>query len=237
MPDTEWRVLPHDPIEKLEDNLWRVQGSLAGMPLKRVMTIGKRGDGKLVIHNAMALEEPAMKAIEAFGEPGFLVVPNGYHRLDAPRFKARYPALRVVCPKGARARVEKVVPVDCDYAGYPADPAVGLEPLAGVADAEGIMTVRSSDRVTLVFNDMLFNMPHLTGVHGLVMKHVTGSSGGPKISRVARLFILKDKAAFRAELERLAETPGLARIIVSHHETIEREGDPAGTLRRVAATL
>jgi hypothetical protein len=237
MADTEWTVLPHDPIEKLEDNLWRVQGSVPGMPLKRVMTIAKRADGKLVIHNAMALEEPAMKEIEAFGEPGFLVVPNGWHRIDAPRFKARYPAIRVVCPKGARKKVEQVVPVDTDYAGYPSDPDVALETLAGVADAEGVMTVRSSDNVTLVFNDMVFNMPHLGGAQGFVLKHVTASSGGPKLSRVARWFMLKDKAAFRGELERLAETKGLVRVIVGHHETIEREADPAGVLRRVAETI
>jgi hypothetical protein len=200
MAGTEWRVLAHDPIEKLEDNLWRVEGAIDGMPLRRVMTIAKRSDGKLVIHNAIALEEGAMNDIEAFGEPAYLVVPNGYHRIDAPRFKARYPSIRVVCPKGARAKVAKVVPVDLDYSSYPADADVTLEPLAGVGDAEGIMMIRSSNRVTLVFNDMLFNMPHLPGAQGFIMKHVFGSSGGPKVPRVARLFIMKDKAAFRHRL-------------------------------------
>ncbi len=235
MSERGWNVIAHEPIEKLEENLWRVEGSLPGMPMKRVMTVGKRADGRLVIHNAIALDDASMAALEAFGEPAFLVVPNGYHRLDAPAFKARYPKIAAYCPRAARSRVEKVVPVDGDYGAFPADDAVKLETLAGVGDAEGIMTVKSSSGTTIVFNDMLFNMPHTTGAHGFVFKHVTGSSGGPKVTRIARLFLLKDKVAFRRELERLADTPDLVRVIVSHHETIG--GDVAGTLRSVARTL
>jgi hypothetical protein len=235
MGDTSWRVLPHQPIEKLEENLWRVEGDLEGMPLKRVMTVAKRSDGGLVIHNGIALEEDAMRELERFGEPTFLVVPNGYHRMDAGRFKARYPKLKVVCPRGAKKKVEQVVHVDLDYETYPQDDAVGLRTLEGFGEAEGVMTVRSSGRTSIVLNDALFNMPHLTGAHGFVLRHVTGSSGGPKVSRIARWFIIKDSRAFRAELERLADTPDLVRVIVSHHETISE--DVPGTLRRVAATL
>jgi len=75
----------------------------------------------------------------------------------------------------------------------------------------------------------------VSGFSGFVFKHVTRSSGGPRVSRIARLFLVKDKAAFRAHLERLASTKDLRRVIVSHHETITE--DPAGALRAVAATL
>ncbi len=55
------------------------------------------------------------------------------------------------------------------------------------------------------------------------------------MSRIARWFIAGDKPALRAHLERLAATPELRRIVVSHHEVIDR--DPARVLRDVAATL
>jgi hypothetical protein len=48
------------------------------------------------------------------------------------------------------------------------------------------------------------------------------------------MFLVKDRAAFAAHLERLA-TPDLRRVIVAHHETITN--DPAGALRTVAASL
>ena len=56
----------------------------------------------------------------------------------------------------------------------------------------------------------------------------------PLVIVAARLFMVKDKAAFRAHLERLA-TPDLVRVIVAHHEPITTA--PADELRRIAATL
>ncbi|HEU4403846.1 MAG TPA: hypothetical protein VFS43_00925 [Polyangiaceae bacterium] len=230
-----WKVLPHAPVEKLEDNLWRVQGRLENMPLLRVMTLARLGDGRLVVHNAMALGEAEMKAIEAWGEPALLLVPNGYHRLDAPAFKRRYPGIKVFCPRGSRKKVEEVVAVDGDYDAFPADGSVRLEHLDGTREAEGVMLVRSGDAATLVLNDAVFNMPHGEGLTGFIFRHVTQSTGGPRVSRVVRMLVIKDRAAFRAHLARLADTPNLRRVIVSHHRTIDER--PAEALREVAATV
>lgn len=234
-PTPAWRVLPHDPIEKLEANLWRVEGALEGMPLRRVMTIAQRRDGKLVIHNAIALGDEAMREIEAFGEPAYLVVPNGYHRIDAPAFKHRYPDIAVVCPAGARKRVEAVVPVAMTYDQMPADDDVRLGHAAGTKNAEGYMVVRHGDTATLVLNDLMFNMPHVGGFAGWVLKNITASTGGPRVSRIARWFLVADKQAFADELRGFADLPGLSRVIVSHHEVITQ--DPKAVLRRVASTL
>ncbi len=233
MPSQDWVVLPHRPIEKLTENLWRVEGDLAGMPLKRVMAVAKRASGDLVVHNGVALEEDRMKELDAWGPVRTLIVPNAFHRIDAARFKARYPEAKVYCPAGARAKVEKVVAVDGVYADFPSDDVVKLETLEGTADGEGVMTVKSSDGVTLVFNDAIFNMPHQSGAHGFVFKHLTLSSGGPRVTRIGKMFLVKDKAAFKAHLERLAETPGLKRVIVSHHELITT-APPKRSARRSA---
>lgn len=232
---TEWTVLGHGPIERLSERLWRVEGTLPSMPLARVMTIARRADGGLVVHNAIAVDDATIAEIEAWGPVAAIVVPNAYHRLDARVFHERYPKARVVCPRGARAKVEQVVPVTGSYEDEPADTAVTLETLDGTAGAEGVLIVRDAGGTSLVFNDIVFNMPHLTGVHGFVLRRITGSSGGPRVSRIARWFIVKDRAALRAHLERLAGLPDLRRICVSHHETIDR--DAAKVLREVAATL
>lgn len=231
----EWCVLPHGPIEELAENLWRVEGTLKGMDLKRVLIIARRTNGELVIHNAVALDDDAMARIEAWGQPTTLIVPNGYHRLDAPAFQKRYPDAIVLCPEGARKKVAMVVRVDGTYEDFPADDTISFEPLAGVGGVEGVMVVRSEDGVTLVFNDALFNMPHGSGVAGFVFRHITQSTGGPRVSRLFRWLAMKDRKAFRADLERFATWPDLRRIVVSHHETIT--DDPAGVLREVAASL
>ncbi len=232
---SEKKILPHGPLTKLEDGLWRVEGSLSGMPLHRVMTVAKLASGDLVVHNAMMLADPAMKELDALGTVAYVIVPNAFHRLDAPAYKDRYPKAKFVCPKGARAKVEKVVPVDLVYEEFPKDARVALRTLKGVKDAEGVMIVTTEGGTTLTFNDALFNMPHAPGFQGFIVKNVMGSSGGFKVTRLFRTMMLKDKAAFRADLEELAKTPTLKRIIVSHHETLE--GDVAGELMRVAQTV
>jgi hypothetical protein len=228
-----WTVLPHGDWNEHAENLRSVTGAIPGMPLERRMTVVKRGDGRLVVHNPVALDDAGMAALEAWGTPALLVVPNGYHRLDAANFRRRYPDARVVCPRGAKKKVEAVVPVDLDYAVVPADDAVSFEHLDGVGEAEGVLTVRSADGVTLIFNDVLFNVDKLPGFTGFVMG-LMGSTGGPKVTLVGRLLVVKSKAALRAHLERLA-TPDLRRLIPGHGALIE--AGAAEVLRGVAGTL
>jgi len=234
----EWTVQPHGAIEKLSPRVWRVEGSLPNMPLKRVMTVARTERGELVVHSAMALEPAAMAEIEAFGEVRFILVPNGFHRLDAPAFAARYPNAKVLCPPGSKARVAQVVRVDGVYADFPADAAVSLHVLDGVGGQEGYVRIDEESGVTLILNDLVFNMPHLPGAQGFMLRYVTASSGGPTISRIGRLFLVKDKARVRAQIEALAATERLTRVIVSHHETIvgTKERSAGEVLRDVART-
>jgi hypothetical protein len=229
-----WTVLAHGPFETLEPNLWRVSGSLPGsIPLKRVMTVARRAGGGLVVHNPIALDAPAMAKLDALGEVEIILVPNSQHRLDASSYAVRYPKARVLAPRGGRAKIAKLVAVHGTIDEL-VDPDITLIHVAGTRDAEALMIVRSGDRTSLVFTDAVFNMPHGHGVSGWVLKHVTQSSGGPRVSRLARLLLIKEPAAFAAQLDELAAQP-IARVIVSHEDMIT--DDPAGTLRRIAASL
>jgi hypothetical protein len=216
--NTEWKVLKHGPIQHLAENLWWVQGSLPGMSLKRTMVIVRLNDGRLVIHNGIALEAAAMLEIEGWGRPAFLIVPNGGHRLDAPAYKARYPELKVFCPRGSRVRVEEVIAVDGTYEDFPADDTVRFETLHGMGDAEGAMIVRSADGESVVLNDAMFNMDRKRDPLGLLFTTLLGSAPGPRVSRLAKLVYIKDKAALRQDFGRFAELPALARVIVAHEK-------------------
>ncbi len=226
-----WQVFPHRPLEKLESNLWRVEGDLPNGNGNRVMTIAKMSDGGLMIHNGIALEEEQMREIEGFGTPALLVVPNGFHRLDAKVFKDRYPSLRVVCPAGARKKVEQVVKVDATYDDAPADDTVRLIHLDGTKRSEGVLEVKSNGKTTVVFNDAVNNLPKMGGVFGFLL----APTGIPSVPRLARWMMIKEKAAFREHLEKLAATPNLARLIVSHGRVMTEK--PGETLRTVASAL
>lgn len=232
-----WRVLRHGPIERLADNLWRVTGALPGMSLERTMVIARLRSGELVIHNAIAMDDASMKEVEAWGRPAYLVVPNGGHRLDAPAFKKRYPDARVMAPRGSREKVAQVVGVDLDYEGFPTtDDTVRFETLHGVGEGEGAMIVRSADGVTVVLNDVMFNMDTKKDPLGWFFTTVMGSAPGPRVSRLAKLVIVKDKKALRADFERLAATPDLVRVIVAH-EKVARGAEAAASLRQAATYL
>jgi hypothetical protein len=191
-------------------------------------------DGRLVIHNAVALDDEEMRELESWGEVAYILVPNGWHRLDCRIWKQRYPNAKLLCPKGSRKRVEQVGPVDGTYEDFPQDESVAVAYVDGIKKVEGVMTVRSPDGTTLVFNDLIFNLSHLPGLFGFVYR-LLGSTGGPKVTRISRLFMVKDKAQLRSHLERLAQDESLKRIIPAHGRNIE--ADPQGTLQSIAAAL
>ena len=234
-PFDKWTVFSHGPIEKVDDTMWRVRARLPpNAPIERTMVIARLGDGRLVIHNAIALDDAEMKEIEAWGTPSFLIVPNGSHRLDARIFKERYSALRVLCPPGARKRVEEVVQVDGTEGDF-GDDSVSYQVLAGTDGRESVLTVRGKGGTTLVFTDVIMNMQKLPGFGGFMMGLFGFTGPVPKVSGPARMVLVKDKKALRAELEKRADTTGLRRIEVGHGAPIV--DSPAEALRAAAAGL
>lgn len=212
----EWRVLPHDPIEELSDNLWRVEGDLPHFSMRRVMTVVRLSDGRLVVHSAIALNEPCMQRLEAWGSPAFLLIPHSRHRLDAPRYKERYPSLRVLVPPAVVAKARAVVSVDGTYADMPADPALRLEILSGTGGAEGALIVQSADGASVVLNEVVFDLEPPKNAVARAAFRLVGFGPGARVTPVVKLELVKSKADLKAHLERLAATPQLVRLIVSH---------------------
>jgi hypothetical protein len=225
-----WTVLPHGPIDKVTENLWRVDGTMPDGKVQRVMTIARLQDGRLVVHNPIALEDNLQAEIEAFGTPTAIVVPNGYHRQDAKIYQDRYPKAKVYAPKSARKRVEKVVPVAGDYDAAPKDDSARLCHLEGCKGAEGALEVKSADGVTLIVNDVILNMPKSGGMMGFIL----APTGKPSVPRVASWLLVKNKGAFAKHVNHWA-TPDLKRIIVGHGAMITDR--PADTLRSVTAAI
>ncbi len=230
----EWKAQPHGALAQLGTNLWVVDGVLPGQPIGRRMAVIRLTDGRLVVHSPVALEPAAMAELEALGPVGFIVVPNGLHRIDAPRFRARYPQARLLCPPGARARVAKKVAVDGGLDQLPADPGLRWELLAGCGDREAAFLVGTGE-VDLVVTDALFNLPaRLPGFSGLMIR-VLGSAGGPKVTWLARRLLVKDRRALAEHLRRLAALPALRRVIMAHGSIID--AGASGVLRDVADRL
>jgi hypothetical protein len=229
-----WVQASHGPLTELADGLWHVDATLDVLPIGRRMVVMRLGDGGLGVHSAVCTDAETVAAIEALGSVRWIIVPSGHHRMDAPAWKARFPDAKVVAMPASQARVAGVVPVDGDYGALP-DGAVTWQALDGVP-AEGVFLHRAPDgAVTAVFNDAFMNLPdRLPGWKGWVVKAI-GSTGGPKVTNTAKWFIVKDRPAYAAHLRRLAETPGLARIVPAHGDIVTNDAPAA--LRRAADGL
>jgi len=233
---TDWLVMPHDPIQELAENLWRVEGALPHFSMRRVMTVVRLRDGRLLIHSAIAMDEASMKRLEAWGEPAILLIPHARHRLDAPRYKRRYPGLRVFAPPAVRAKANEVVNVDGTFAEAPLDDSASLELLAGTGEAEAALLVRSTDGVSVVLTEVIFDLEPPKSALLRAALRLAGFGPGPVVTPVVRFELVNDKAQLAAHLERLADIPGLTRLIVAHSR-MSVGPDAADALRQAAARL
>jgi len=159
----------------------------------------------LLIHSCIAVNEDTLAQIKELGEPRVLVVPNGMHRADAGVWKARFPSLKVICPRAAAKKVAAVVPVD----GFCEDvlPGLGvgvLEP-QGLTSSEELVYILSPPpphkkeeeeaeeeeneedipRKVYVFTDLLFNL----GPEAGFIARLLGSTGDGEIPKVTPLLL------------------------------------------------
>jgi hypothetical protein len=227
---TSWTVLPHQPLEKHSEDLWSVSGKMPGGNQRR-MTIARRADGKLVIHNAIALGDAEMKQIEAWGEPAYMIVPNGFHRMDSVIYKQRYPKLDVLCPQAARKKVSELVPVAGHLEEMPRDAKVELFHLRGMKQREGALRIKSGSTASVVFNDTLLNLAPTGGVAGFFM----APTGTLSVPRFSSWMMLKSAAELKEHLNELARTPGLTHVVPGHGDVVATE--PGAQLQQAAARL
>jgi hypothetical protein len=235
-PFSEWTVLPHGKLTAVDTNVLTVTGDLK-MPLtdfERRMTVIRLGSGRLVVFSAIALDEEEMRALEEYGRPAFLVVPNDHHRLDARIWKERYPKMQVVAPAGAREKIEEVVKVDTCLPVFE-DPHVRWLTVAGTCENEAALLVEGGNGTTLVLNDLIGNMPHGSGVGGWVLRTMDFAGDEPHIPAPVKMLMIREPEALRAQLLEWAALDDLKRILVSHGAPIEDH--PQKTLRELAATL
>jgi len=235
-PNREWKVLPHGPLVELDSGLFSVVGEIA-MPLMNIprrMTVVRLRDGRLVIWSAISLDELNMAALERHGSPAFLVVPSNHHRMDAAAWKARYPAIEVVTPEGARQKTAEVVPVDTTSPDF-GDPDVEFHAVAGTQGEEAALVVHRPEGTTLVLNDIIGNIRHPSGFGGWVLRLMGLAGDHAQVPKAVAMLIVKSKEQLGDQLMQWAAIADLRRIVVSHGEIIDRE--PRQVLRELASAL
>ena len=231
-PFKNWTVLPHGELTQVNERIVTVVGELK-MPLLRLprrMTAVKLTSGDLVIFSAIALREPDMAKLEAFGRPAFLVVPSQMHRLDAPGYAQRYPNVIVVAPRAGVAKIGEVVRIDTSTPDF-TDPGVRYVEIAG----DSALEVDCDDGMTVIVNDLIGDIHGESGIGGWLLRMMGFAGDDPHVPAPVKMLLGKHKSEVARQFRRWAEHANLRRIIVSHGDPIE--ADPRGALRTLAKSL
>jgi hypothetical protein len=231
-PFKEWTVLPHGKPTRINDRIATVVGDLK-MPLlelPRRMTVVRLKSRDLVVFSAIALREPDMTELEAFGRPAFLVVPSLRHRLDAPSYARRYPGLTVVAPRAGVEKIGEVVRVDTSAPDF-GDPTVRYIEIAG----DSALEVDGDDGLSIIVNDLIGDIHGKGGLDGWLLRVMGFAGDEPHVPGPVKMLLGKHKSDVAQQFRRWAEREELRRIIVSHGDTIE--SDPRGALRKLAASI
>jgi hypothetical protein len=232
-PRRKWMITPHEPIEKLDDNLWTVQGNVPGASFPRRMCIVRRTDGTLLFFHAIPLNEEALAEVTRWGKPEDLVVGHHQHAMDADAF-ARRLGLRVYGPGAVAGKLRERVDLAGPLESVKADPSVTIATVPGSRLGEAMLIVRSGggSRVSLLFSDVIQN-----GDPGRIpwIFRVLGFAGGPKVVFAYRRLFVADRAAVKAALSAWSQLPGLARLVPCHGTIVSKGAGAA--LAEAAAGL
>lgn len=231
----EWQVLPHGTVREVAPGILTVVGQIP-MPLgkfPRRMTAVAIGDGRTAIFSPIPLNEAGMAQVEKLGEPAFLIVPNGGHRLDLRPFHKRYPKAKIVTAPGSKEKVEEAAKPVQTRANL--GDRARIFTLAGCEEMELAMIVLDeSGGTTLITNDVIGNVAHPKGIGAKIMLRLMGFGPKPRITVAAKRFFIKDKRSLAAQLREWSKIESLVRLIPSHGDIIDR---PAPLLNRLADSL
>jgi hypothetical protein len=228
-PRRPWTVTPHEPLQKLEENLWVVGSQVPKVPINRRMAIVKLSDGKLLFYHAVPLEDSALAEVKAWGTPAYLVIAHDNHGVDADAFQKKL-GVKLYGPKENEEKLRAKFDLDGTTDQLPKDSAFELVKMAGVSHGEPAVIVKSQARTSICFSDAMMNI-----TKGALMMRLTGFTGGPKSPWVFRKRFVNDARALKLTFESLADIPGAMRLVPCHGDIIPDGGQ--AVLSKIAAKL
>jgi len=228
-------IYPYTAPEEVAEGIWLVRGNLS-YPLHRNMVIIRLASGELVLHSVVAMEEAGLQALEALGTPAYSIVPSVLHVMDAPFYKARYPAMKQLAPSAAMAEIGKIVELDGSVEDVLPSLGFGLHRVPGSKVAEFVYEYPMPGGGRALMANDVFGSAHAADdsriLGWLIVSHIAVPGHHLGIPRIYRWRFITDIGAVRSFAGDLASTPDLRLITVSHGDPVVT--NPAGALRAVA---
>jgi hypothetical protein len=229
-------VFPHSGFQQLASDVWWLRGGQPA-PLYRNMIVVRLAGGNLVLHSVVAIDDAALRELEAIGVPTYAIIPSRGHKRDIPFYKQRYPKLKALAPAADFKIIAAKVPVDASVEDILPRVGFKLHKLPGVKAPEFVYEFPLASGGKLLMSNDAFGSGHhyderrLLG--RLVMRHLGAPEGRLGIARIFRWVMAKDVAALKHFAGELAKIPNLRWLTVSHGDPVP---DPAPALKAIAAS-
>jgi hypothetical protein len=212
-------------MQQLHSDLW-VAGSplrFLGLEMGARMTVMRLPNGKLMLHSPIAADPALVREVQALGPVAYLIAPNKLHHLFVAQWQDTCPdALLYVAPG-----------LDTKRSDLAIDGVLGDSPHASWKDVidqvflGGFSFVNEvaffhAPSATLILTDLAFNVGPESPPLTRAFFRLGGTYGRLSPTLLERILV-RDRAMFRAALERILEWP-FERIVVAHGGVKETGG-------------
>jgi hypothetical protein len=211
-------------LQQLHSDLWvcAVPYRAMGLNIGRQLVVVRLAGGGLWVHSPIPVTDDLRRELAALGEIRHVVGPNCYHDECLREFQAEYPAALFHAAPGLAAQ-KRDVRFGAELSDRPhPDWAGALEQhlVRGMPRLNEVVFFHPASR-SLLIADLAFNLgPDGPWLLGLLMKS-NGIWGRFGPSRFCK-FMMKDKAAVRASLDRVLAWD-FDRVIVGHGRNLEAD--------------
>ena len=212
-------------MKQLDDDLWTADQplSIAGIELGARMTVMRLPGKQLLLHSPIRPTTELLEEVRALGTVGALLAPNRFHHLFAGAWLGACPGASLFVAPGLETKRP-----DLPIAGVLSDTpeplwkgAVEQVVLRGIPMTNEVVFFHAASR-TLLATDLAFHIgPDRPALTRMAFR-ASGAYGRLAPTLLERLLV-RDRAAFRASLQRILDWP-FDRVIVAHGTVLETGG-------------
>jgi hypothetical protein len=191
--------------------------TLAGCRMGRNVTIVRLAGDQLLVHSTARFSEFDRHAIEALGEPAWLMEATNFHDTQAEAGRAVFADLPYYAPPGFSA-------ADKTNAQSLESPPEAWQAECEIVELGGMPKIREHvvfhrPSKTLIVADLFFNLPPtIDWWTRSFLRAFSGLKRYPGTSRLFKFYI-EDRQAFQDSLKQVA-TWDFERIVVAHGEPV-----------------
>lgn len=214
-------------MEKIAEGLWGCETDLrlpGGVIFRSRMTALDLGDGELVLHSPVALDDERVAALRELGDVRYIVAPNDFHHVFAGPASELFPDAMVLTGAGVRKKQPRLRVDHAIEDGAPSGWGDRLRPvfLAGSKIWNETVLVHEPSG-TLLCADLVFNIQKAANLRTKLVLMLVGADGKFAQSRSEKYLFVRDRDRFAESLAELMSC-SFDRIVMCHGDVVESGG-------------